>query len=277
MHRILAGCSAAIVLGAASMAVFAQQATPVQPEQKKITLADLKEENFHFEVASIHPNKSGDNSMSWRSDPNNFNMTNVSLDLLVRDAYGITAADALVNLPSWAESERINVNAKVDESTFVLYEQLSREERKLFIHRLEKNLLAERFRLKAHTETRVLPAYDLVIAKGGIKMKEDASEKGWTRMQGGPETKLETHARNIASLVDNLSVDIDRKVIDKTGLGEKKFTFTLIWTPERRQTTENPGTSIYAALQEQLGLKLVATKAPVEVVVVDHIEKPSEN
>jgi uncharacterized protein (TIGR03435 family) len=274
MHRILSRCSAAVVLCAASMVVCAQQTTPVPAEQKKITLADLKEENFHFEVASIRPNKSGERGVSWSSSLGGYRMTNQTLDGLVRGVYGIVLDDALINLPKWAEDERYDVNAKVDEETTLLWKQLSQEDKRALLERLQKNLLAERFGLKVHTEMRVLPAYDLVVAKSGLKMKESSDANTRMTFSSG---KIEAYAMDLRSLVDKLSSNIDRKVIDKSGLGEKKFDIVLTWTPERSQTAENPGTSIYTALEEQLGLKLVATKAPVEVVVVDHIERPSEN
>jgi uncharacterized protein (TIGR03435 family) len=81
----------------------------------------------------------------------------------------------------------------------------------------------------------------------------------------------------MAQFVDNLTSNLDRTVVDKTGLGDKRYTFTLKWTPDEQQGTADAGPSIYAALEEQLGLKLVASKAPVEIVVVDKMERPSEN
>ncbi len=259
----------------ASMVVCAQQITPVPAEQKKITLADLKEENFHFEVISIHPNRSGEGRSSIRTNPDNFRIKNLPIKVLVMGAYEIFLQDELTHLPQWADDESYDVIAKLDEKTLALYKQLSREDQEKFSTRLQKSLLIERFGFRAHTETHLSPAFDLVIARGGLKVKEaPPDEKNSSVIYAG---KIDARALRFENLVLILCLDANRRVIDKTGLGAKKFDFVLTWTPEQSQTAENPGTSIYTALEEQLGLKLVATKAPVEVVVVDHIEKPSEN
>jgi uncharacterized protein (TIGR03435 family) len=81
----------------------------------------------------------------------------------------------------------------------------------------------------------------------------------------------------IGNLAGYLTSNLDKTVVDKTGLGDKFYAFTLAWTPDEKQGTADAGPSIYAALEEQLGLKLVASKAPVEIVVVDRMERPSEN
>ena len=138
-----------------------------------------------------------------------------------------------------------------------------------------QDLVADRLKFKAHTETRQLAAYDLVIAKGGVKMKESAPD-GKAMLTVG-RGKFEGAGFEVANLADNLTSNIGKTVVDKTGLAGKKFDFSLNYTPDEQQGTPDAGPSLFTAIEEQLGLKLVASKAMVEVVVVDHIERPSEN
>jgi uncharacterized protein (TIGR03435 family) len=261
----------AVVVAMACGAVWAQEAAKPAP----LTFAELKGRSFQFEVASIRPNTSGDQVMSWRSSPDNFQMTNVPLRSLVDSAYDITLDAALVELPKWAENDRYNLVAKVDEETSAIWKRLNREDKGKLIQMLEQNLLAERCQFKMHKEIRQLPAYELVVAKGGLKLKAaaDDSKGGYSTRPG----KIDAQGMEIGNLAGYLTSNLDRTVVDKTGLGEKQFTFTLKWTPDEQQGTAEAGPSIYAALEEQLGLKLVPTKAPVEIVVVDRMERPSEN
>ncbi|MDR3791954.1 MAG: TIGR03435 family protein [Terracidiphilus sp.] len=261
--------------GLAQNPAKAPEDKPAAPAQTPLTLAELKGRSFQFEVASVRPNTTGDPAMMWRMTPDNFQMTNVPLRSLVESAYGITLEDALVGLPKWAGNDRYNVSAKVDEETSAIWKRLNREDKKKLIQMLEQNLLAERCQFKAHKEIRQLSAYELVVAKGGAKLKDaTADEKGMFSISPG---KIDAHGMEMAQFVDNLTSNLDKTVVDKTGLGGKRFTFTLTWTPDERQGTADAGPSIYTALEEQLGLKLVASKAPVEIVVVDRMERPSEN
>jgi uncharacterized protein (TIGR03435 family) len=134
-----------------------------------------------------------------------------------------------------------------------------------------------RDRLKAHLETRELPVYDLVIVKSGLKMKEAPPEEEHGGHIAGSEMKGSSTA--IEPLVSNLATWSGRKVIDKTGLTGKRFDFDLTWTPEelREADPANAGPSIFTALEEQLGLKLLPSRAPVQVLVIDHIERPTPN
>jgi uncharacterized protein (TIGR03435 family) len=175
-----------------------------------------------------------------------------------------------------------------------------------------QSLLADRFQLKFHRETRELPAYELILAKGGpkIKLSEDQSpyrlpEKGDPPLPppkpGGAMGRgsirigigqLEANGIAFATFVQSLSQIVGRTIVDKSGL-TGLYDIKLQWTPEMGQAT-NPfgplpagvepppasdpsGPSIFTAIQEQLGLKLESTKGPVEVIVIDSVEKPSEN
>jgi len=130
-----------------------------------------------------------------------------------------------------------------------------------------QTLLADRFQLKVHCETKEMPVYALVVAgKGGSKLKQSAA---------GRTTQIVTAKGCIEQLVTQLSGTLGQPVLDKTGLtGE--YDYELEWAPENAAAeVDTPG--IFTALQEQLGLKLESQKAPVEVLAIDHAEKPSEN
>lgn len=248
-----------------------------QPKEQKpaeVKLADLKEKSFHYDVVSIKPHKAGDLSMAWRSTSDGFAFVNMPLDNLVKSAYGIKLDDALIGMPKWGE-DRYDVEAKMDEETAALEKKLSRADRRKLQQMLMQDLVADRLKFKAHTETRQLAAYDLVIAKGGVKMKESAPD-GKAMLTVG-RGKFEGAGFEVANLADNLTSNIGKTVVDKTGLAGKKFDFSLNYTPDEQQGTPDAGPSLFTAIEEQLGLKLVASKAMVEVVVVDHIERPSEN
>jgi len=138
-----------------------------------------------------------------------------------------------------------------------------------------QNLLADRFKLAIHREMRDSSVYALVVAKGGPKFKEAAEGKFSARIGRG---HLEIHHADMALFARNIPTDaVDRPIVDMTGL-QGTFDFTLDWT----QDTGKPGLgdgspSIFTAVQEQLGLKLEARRMPIEYVVIDHIERPSEN
>jgi uncharacterized protein (TIGR03435 family) len=137
---------------------------------------------------------------------------------------------------------------------------------------LMQTLLADRFKLRIHHDLKELPVYNLVIAKSGLKMKEASSSKAqsWSMGLGSITSK----GMPIASLAASLSNHVGRMIIDKTGLtGNYEINLTFSWNDEPGDATP----SIFTALQDQLGLKLEPAKAPVDSVVIDHIERPSEN
>jgi uncharacterized protein (TIGR03435 family) len=164
-------------------------------------------------------------------------------------------------------------------------------------------LLAERLNLQVHRETKELPIYALVIAKNGPKFQEgklgDTYPNGFKGLNGAPvgagmmrmgAGEWTGQGIPIANLVGSLSRRLGRTVVDKTGL-TGKYDFTLRWTPDDNPVSpkepggapdaaalpDSSGPSIFTALQEQLGLKLESQKGPVETIVIDHVERPSQN
>jgi uncharacterized protein (TIGR03435 family) len=144
-----------------------------------------------------------------------------------------------------------------------------------------KTLLADRFQLKFHMETKQLPVYELVVGKRGAKLTEDKSESievGMRNLRG----ELQGDKATMPMLAGSLTRVLQRQVLDKTGL-KGAYTFRLQFLPDQKPPgpdealPSNDGTSIFTALQEQLGLNLRATKGPVEVLVIDQVERPSGN
>lgn len=255
-----------------------------------------------FEVAAIKPNHTGDHrSHIWINDAS-FRAANQSAKGLTEFAYDIQDFQ-LSGAPAWINSEKYDVDAKIEDTDYQQILKLPPAERLDQIRSRVKSLLAERFVLEAHRETRELPAYALVIAKNGPKLQPSdpakpqvAGEKG-SRSHESPIVGMSTMHHTdvpVAVLAQALSRQLGRTVLDRTGL-TGKYDFNLQYAREsngsgmlRANESGNPGgdsassnepsgPSIFTALQEQLGLKLEPTSGPVEFVVIDHIERPSEN
>jgi len=231
-----------------------------------------------FDVVSIKPNRSGSGSMGIETHNDSYSATNVSLKRLLQDAYGIRE-DLISGGPGWAESTSFDINAKVVDPNLDELKKLTGEQRRSML----QSFLADRFQLKVHIETKALPVYELVIAKGGLKFHEAASGNG--SADGGRTPGMWIHnneltatAIPLTSLAAMLSRQLHRTVLDKTEL-TGKYDLDLKWAPEDGQgpSPDSSAPSIFTALQEQLGLKLQSSKGPVETLVIDHVEMPSEN
>jgi uncharacterized protein (TIGR03435 family) len=142
-----------------------------------------------------------------------------------------------------------------------------------------QTLLAERFKLVLHRETRQMPVYRLLVARNGPKLQKVSGDGPLhVEMFSTPEGKLRVRSSNMAQLAGMLAMtgQLDNLVIDDTGL-EGYYEFSLEWTPDILAADGAPGPSLFAALQEQLGLRLQAGKGPVEVLVIDQIQRvPTE-
>ncbi len=234
--------------------------------------------SVQFEVASIKPH-ARDASLNggWGFTADGFSATNLTLKMLIFYAYNLEMDDQLRGLPKWGDSDHWDIEARLDSGTAAAMPKLDREQHMAEMRLTVRKLLAARFGLTVREETRELPIYELVIAKSGSKLeaaKTGVKRSGWSSGDGrisGGNVGADTLAGALSS-----SDDVGRLVVDKTGL-KGKYNFKLKWTPERRQESADSGPSIFTALQEQLGLKLVPAKGPVEVVVVDHVEPPTPN
>lgn len=220
-----------------------------------------------FDVASIRPDNSEDRgSSSQGTTPGGrFVATNVSPKLLLIRAFGVVPAQ--IEGPEWLDADRYDVTAKADTS-----KELAPDE----LRPMLRKLLEDRFALRYHRETKSLPVYSLTVAKTGMKMTEHTGADGPSTTFRNQSGKLILSARgqSTTSLTLLLGQRLDRTVIDNTGLAGK-YDLQLEWVADQAADSSLP--SIFTALQEQLGLKLESTKGPIEVIVVDHVERPSEN
>ena len=208
------------------------------------------------------------------------NLTGASLRNLISYAYNVRPFQ-ISGGPKWIDTERFDIEARVatpDAVTPSEPKKVSGEPRKTG-ERL-KSLLADRFQVMLHAETKEQPVYALVVAKGGFKLQESTEVENMIRRIGRGELKGQGVGLNM--LVLNLSSELGRRVIDKTGLAGK-YSFDLKWTSAAptpggaSQPADSDGPSIFTAVQEQLGLRLEAEKGPVEILVIDRAERPSKN
>jgi bla regulator protein BlaR1 len=230
-----------------------------------------------FEVVSIKPNRTGARSSGFhRAGGGNLNAINVTLKTLIGYAYDVRGYQ-ISGGPPWIDSERYDILAKPEGTE--LDSRTARVE--LMRHRVQA-LLADRFQLTITKTTKELPMFTLVVAKNGPKLTR---AKGDDRDMVTNGHHLTCRTTSMESLAKNfLQGELGRFVADRTGL-KGEFDFTLDWAPqegEPRQSDGEPstvpeGASLFMALQEQLGLKLEPTKGPVEILVVDHAERASEN
>jgi uncharacterized protein (TIGR03435 family) len=233
-----------------------------------------------FEAADVKPNKSGETRMAVDFQPGGkFTARNVPMKNLIALAYGVRP-EAVQAAPGWVESERYDVVAKASQS-------VKPEE----IRRMVQSLLAERFKLAAHTDSKPMPAYALLTAKGGPKMQpaEDAplTEQRCVPGEGAPGQKHVmcrhmTMAVWSATLQEIATRDINVPVVDQTDL-KGTFDFKLDWTPAVRNGAAAPedapaGPTLFDAVETQLGLKLERKTLPLPVIVIDRVERtPIEN
>jgi len=187
----------------------------------------------------------------------------------------------IVGGPGWvqAESDRYQLQAKIDEAQFAAMKGLPPAKQKEQVALMEQALLADRFKLKVHFEMREMPAYMLVVAKGGAKL---------TRAAEGEVSRLARAGKGRGVEMTAVAVTMDQlakcpflglrggQISDQTGL-VGAFDFTLDWTAAEAAQDGSDSPPLLTAIQEQLGLKLVPSKALVEVIVIDHIERPSAN
>jgi uncharacterized protein (TIGR03435 family) len=235
--------------------------------------------------------------------PGFFFAENMPLDVLIQEAYADNPDQSWVlqsmtghqraswqglrvlDEPGWVKSDRFDVTAR-----YVLPPRSGKrtqsemlQDQKGMDLRL-RALLEDRFHLQVHRETRELPVYELVISKPGLLKQGDCSDKCRTSEFGekGTDLTIDGEAMTVTELTGTISMVLNRPVIDKTGL-TGTFDVHLRWTPEQGEVGdpntpfEKSSGSIFTVLQEKLGLKLRSGTGPVDVLVIDHVEKPSGN
>jgi uncharacterized protein (TIGR03435 family) len=230
-----------------------------------------------FEVASIKPSAPDVAGMYMRPQPGGLRLEGATLKNLIEYAYGVRGF-AISGGPAWVNSDRFDVDARVGGSP---------SEPQQVRERL-KTLLGERFKLAVHTESKEQNVYYLVVGKSGPKFHEAKPDSGqMIRRQGASITG---EGVGVGLLVLNLANALEVPVLDKTGL-TGRYDFKLEWSLDAGRQSgsvtgmgggdvrapEPSGPSLFAALQEQLGLRLEAERAPAETLVIDHVDRPSAN
>jgi uncharacterized protein (TIGR03435 family) len=228
-------------------------------------------EKLQFEVASVKPNNSGSQNSNMELHPGGrVTGTNVALGGLLRTVFNLQPHQ-LVNAPDWIDTARFDIEAKPDREYSTREDALAPE-----LLAMLRNLFADRFKLIAHREMRDTSVYALVVVKDGVmgpQMRRSTVDCETVRC------RISTNAGRIAGtgttlseLMRRLSPTLGRPVVDRTGLSGP-FDLELTWSSD--QTADTAGPSIFTAIQEQLGLKLESQRAPIEVMVIDRLERPT--
>ena len=242
-----------------------------------------------FDVISVKPDKTASGVTRVRLDPDGLSAEDVTVHMLLLESYQLNE-DQLLGEPAWAKTDRFDIQAKVAGPDVAALAKLSTKERRTMF----RQVLAEQFRLTTHTETRQLPVYMVTLAWGGRKFKQHVPDPAHPERENGSgwfsygRGKIVAQGPTMAYFLFALSQDLGRTFVDKTGL-TGKYDFTLEWTPDdssapsqgsadgAQPVAADSGPSIFTAIQEQLGLKLESAKGPVQVLVIDHVERPTGN
>lgn len=240
-----------------------------------------------FEVATIKP--SDPKRPGWGINVNRsgmFTTLNTTLSDLVRFAYSVHPKQ-VAGTPSWAETDKFDVSAKPDTPGIPSVDQMKA---------MLQKLLADRFSLQFHKEKKELSAYAITVAKGGPKLKkEENSTIPVPGFGGRPQSGFVVRNATIAEFANVMQAQfMEQPVVDQTDLGDTRYSFILKWTPDPSQNAGFGGgpvavspqaaapdpdapPDLFAAMEQQLGLQMKNTKAPVDVMVIDKVEKPSAN
>ena len=225
-----------------------------------------------FEVATIRPaapSTDGHTHIVYPPD-DRFSATNITLLALMQWAYGMPEKQILDG-PPWLASTRFDIQAKSDIGEQL--KSLTSDQGNELKRNMVQALLADRFHLKVHEETRVLPAYDLILAKGGSKLQLSQSNG---KSVGTGRTYFNGQGLTVTIIAEELSQIAGRIAVDKTGLAGR-YDLKLRWTPDDAATADTEYPTLFTAVQEQLGLKLEPAKEAVPVLVIDHIDPPTAN
>lgn len=239
-----------------------------------------------FEVATIKPSDPKRNG--WGIHVNRsgmFETLNTTLADLVKFAYDVHPKQ-VIGAPAWFDSDRFDLSAKPDTPGIPTVKQMQV---------MLKKLLADRFSLTFHKEQKELSAYAITVAKDGVKFKKEENAKIPVPGFGGrPQNGFNVHNATMAEFASVMQAQfMDEPVVDHTGLGDTRYTFVLKFTPDPGMRPFGSGSAppepapavadpdappdLYSAMEQQLGLRMQKTKAPVDVMVIDKVDKPSAN
>jgi uncharacterized protein (TIGR03435 family) len=251
-----------------------------------------------FDVATIKPHPGMLTMTGVMNVADGVDGSAATLSMLVEYAYELRSDDQVSGGPNWAKTDRFDVQARMGEVDIAAIEKLSSAEKKARLRLMMQSLLEERFKLKVHSATRQIPVFELVVSKGGSKLTDAATDTSDHLLKGkdgkpllgflswttGKIVSQGYSAKNLADFLTQPMCALGRPVMDKTGL-TGTYNFTLDWTPphpgvrfgggsDSASLEETP--SIFAALGD-VGLKLQPATGSIETIVIDHVEKPSQN
>ena len=262
----LGGMAVAVLIG------VHVKASAAAPQQTAPAVATPSAPDFDVAAIHLHDPQPHDH-VSITSSPSDGHLraTNVSLSTLIWWSFEIPES-RILGAPSWASSKRFDIEATADPAVDAQLKGLSSEAGRKQKEKMVQALLADRFKLAAHTEARELPIYTLVVAKGGPRLGA-LQDSGTSINRGSDRIEVQT-SNSVSTLAEQLSIIVGRDVVDKTGISGR-YNLKLQWTPD--DAAADSGPSLFTALEEQLGLKLEPAKGPVQVLVIDHAEMPSAN
>jgi len=259
-------------------------------EQSSAAKSTALSANSVFDVASIRPNNSDHTARTHiysYADHGHFVAINATVMQLLQYAY-ILPESRILDAPAWTKSAKYDIEGKSDPGFAEKLAALPYSEAKAQLLKMVQTLLTDRFHLAAHLESRELPVYDLVVSKGGAKfasVKDEGTTIDSGTHSGSTTITIKSSSHATADLAEMLARFTGRVVLDKTGL-EGNYTISLKFAADdarsglpNTETVSAPdaGPSVFTALKEQLGLELKSSKAAVDVLVIDHIDPPTEN
>lgn len=267
--------SLALVLAGGSLYAPAQNALPQAPTaqapaQRPVTEADAALPVYDVSVIRTAAPGNGDRHVWTRL--NNLEVRGMEPIYLLQDAFDVPK-DMIVGLPEWATHTRLDIDAKTLDPDMPRLRELTIAQRREML----QALLEDRLGLKWHYETRVLPSYDLLAAKGGARLTPTMA-KGHNGGASVNDTKFKLTNVPVSDLAVVLADKLGRPVVDKTGL-TGRYDIGLVWTSDQAAPSANldaPPT-LFTAVQEQLGLRLKSGKDPVRVFVIDRLAQPGAN
>jgi uncharacterized protein (TIGR03435 family) len=242
-------------------------------EIPKEDAAMAKDADPDWEVATVKPSDPNDTNAGFHLEGRHIFVERQTVEAMLLMGYGLQKKQ-IVGAPNWLETERWDVKGQPDVAGQPSLKQYQA---------MVQKVLAERFGFKSHTEKRELAVYAITQAKGGAKLAKSAGdpnglldETGYGSGSGQEVMRMTNGSMGDFALM--LKFYMDRPVVDQTGLAGR-YDFKLKWTVDetRAPTDGSAAPGIFTAVQEQLGLKLEPVKAPVDVLVIDHVERPSAN
>ena len=263
--------------------------------QAPVLLPESGATALSYELVSIHTSKPDARGYDLNNTPSGVTASAINLRQLLSEGFGFTFGELLqeqiISVPKWAETQRFDIQAKVDDSnverlgaarkaeTMAVWVRSMVERKPTTETAMLQQLVTDRFHLKFHYEQRVMGVFAMTIAKGGVKMAVAHPKDPEHGSMNAGEGKLSGENVPPGFLTFLLTREVGRPVVDRTGLTQG-YDFSMTYTHDagmNASAAPDSGPSVFTALEEQLGIKLVNAREPVWVIVVDHVEMPSGN